>query len=101
MIWIEINVHIFPMETGICSMEFRISQISEPPAIRYRNYAKVSPDTVDTDLEDGEMTPMYRKPEQLSGGGSPIRIQRKEYLPSYPSVVNPVENHLKNQSCGD
>jgi len=47
MIWIEINVHIFPMETGICSMEFRISQISEPPAIRYRNYAKVSPDTVD------------------------------------------------------
>mmetsp|Transcript_51980 Transcript_51980/g.113225 ORF Transcript_51980/g.113225 Transcript_51980/m.113225 type:complete len:257 (+) Transcript_51980:41-811(+) len=40
------------------------------------NYAKVSPDTVDTDLEDGEMTPMYRKPEH-GDSTNEIDIQSK------------------------
>eukprot|EP00435_Cladocopium_sp_Y103_P053984 s85_g17.t1 len=40
------------------------------------NYAKVSPDTVDTDLEDGELTPMYRKPEH-GDSSNEIDIQSK------------------------
>lgn len=76
MIWIENKCSHFP--NGNRNFLHGIQDLTDFRAtIRYRNYAKVSPDTVDTDLEDGEMTPMYRKAEQLSGGGSPIRIQRK------------------------
>lgn len=38
------------------------------------NYGKVNPDGVDTDMEDGELTPMYRKPQH---GDNEIDTQSK------------------------